>query len=193
VTVVLLRSAESAQGPGLLLRPWAAEDTPGLLEIFRDPVMRQSWRNPVVTDRDAGRWLEVQQQGWTDGRRLSFAVAEVHHASDSGRVVGNVVLKGWEAGKYTAEVGYWTAAAARKRGIASQAVEMLTAWAFETFGPRGLQRLDLIHQVDNLASCRVAQKSGYALIDTRPANPPDFRRAGHLHTRSNPPVVAGPA
>jgi RimJ/RimL family protein N-acetyltransferase len=183
---VVLRSAEGGRGPALLLRPWAAQDIPRLLDIYRDPVMRQSSRNPIVTEQDAGRWLEVQQQGWTDGGRLSFAVVGGERGNEPGRALGNVALKGWKAGSDVAEVGYWTAAAARNRGIASRAVELVTAWAFESFGPQGLQRIELLHQEDNLASCRVAQKSGYALIDVLPPDPPAFPAAGHLHARYAP-------
>jgi len=175
-------------GRTLLLRPWDSGDIPELLDIYRDPVMRQSSRNPIVTEQHARRWLEAQRQGWTDGRRRSFAVRAIEPGDESGRVVGNVVLKGCQAGKGAAEVGYWTAVTARNRGIASQAVDLLTAWAFETFGPLGLQRLELLHQQDNFASCRVAQKSGYALIAVLPAEPPAFPSAGHLHVRESPGV-----
>lgn len=182
---VVLRSGESVPGPALLLRPWDTGDIPQLLDIYRDPVMRQASRNPVVTEQDACRWLEVQRHGWTDGRRLSFAVLAGEPGDDPGRVLGNVVLKGSQAGNDAAEVGYWTAAAARNRGIASAAVKILTAWAFENFGAQGLQRIELLHEQDNLASCRVAQKSGYALIEMLPANPPAFPSPGHLHVRDS--------
>jgi RimJ/RimL family protein N-acetyltransferase len=184
VTVVI-RSADSVHGMALVLRPWSTKDIPCLLDIYRDPVMRQSSRNPVTTEQDACRWLEVQQHGWTDGSRLSFAVLQ-DPGSEPGRVLGNVVLKECVAGNDSAEVGYWTAAAARNRGIASQAVKMLTAWAFESFGALGLRRVELLHQEDNGASCRVAQKSGYALIKVLPADPPAFPAAGHLHARYSP-------
>jgi len=185
VTVVL-RSAAGYHGPALLLRPWRSQDIPCLIDIYRDPVMRQSSRNPIVTEQDACRWLEAQQQGWTDGGRLSFAVMESQSEGEPGRVLGNVMLKGYDAGNDSAAVGYWTAAAARNRGVASQAVKMLTTWAFESFGAQGLQRVELLHQTDNPASCRVAQKSGYALIRVLPADPPAFPAAGHLHTRYAP-------
>jgi RimJ/RimL family protein N-acetyltransferase len=63
---------------------------------------------------------------------------------------------------------------------------MLTAWASENFGPQGPQRIELFHQLDNLASCRVAQKSGYALNELLPANPPAFPSPAHLHVRYAP-------
>jgi RimJ/RimL family protein N-acetyltransferase len=143
------------------------------MAIYRDPVMHQSARNPIVTEQDAFRWLDAQQQGWTDGGRLSFAALSGEAAAAPDHVLGNVVLKGYAAGQDSAEVGYWTAPAARRRGVASAAVVTLTAWAFGSLGPAGLQRIELIHQQDNLASCRVAQKSGYALTGLlRPILPP---------------------
>lgn len=108
-------------------------------------------------------WLELQRDGWRTGERLSFAVRE------SDRIVGHVVVKRSAAHDDRAEVGYWTAAEARGRGIATRALETLTDWAFTTLA--GLTRLELLHQIDNPASCRVAQKSGYTYHQTLPARP----------------------
>jgi RimJ/RimL family protein N-acetyltransferase len=184
VTVVLQAPACGRQ-PALLLRPWCRQDIPDLIDIYRDPVMRRSARNPIVSEQDAHRWLDVQQQGWADGGRLSFAVLDPDPgpANGSASVLGHVVLKEYATGRDSAEIGYWTAPAARNRGVASQAVELLTTWAFDSFGPQGLQRIELLHQQDNLASCRVARKSGYALTRVLPADPPAFPADGHLHTR----------
>jgi RimJ/RimL family protein N-acetyltransferase len=148
--------------------------------------MRQSSRRPLVTDQDACRWLAVQQQGWADGSRLSFAVLAAKRADERDGILGNVVLKGYAAGSDTAEIGYWTAAAARNRGVASGAVEVMTAWAFASFAAHGLERIELLHQQDNPASCRVAQKSGYALVRDLPPEPPAYPVAGHLHARPAP-------
>jgi len=186
---VVLHSAPCGRLPGLLLRPWCSQDSPVLVDIYHDPVMRQTARNPIVTEQDACRWLEVQQEGWVSGMRLSFAVLACESVNAPGRVLGNVVLKGYVAGNDSAEVGYWTVAAARNRGVASQAVQALTSWAFEGFGPQGLRRIELLHQQDNLASCRVAEKAGYVLTGTLPADPPAFPADGHLHTRYSPGLI----
>ncbi|WP_326705576.1 hypothetical protein [Streptomyces cyaneofuscatus] len=45
------------------------------------------------------------------------------------------------------------------------------------------RRLELLHQVDNVASCRVAEKSGYAFAELLSALPPEFPLDGHLHVR----------
>ncbi|WP_324618050.1 hypothetical protein [Streptomyces dysideae] len=47
-----------------------------------------------------------------------------------------------------------------------------------------LTRLELLHQADNAASCRVAQKTGYASAAHLPAAPPELPLDGHLHTRA---------
>jgi RimJ/RimL family protein N-acetyltransferase len=183
---VTLHAASCGRQPAPLLRPWQASDIPGLLEIHRDPVMSQAARHPITTEQDALRWLQAQQDGWAGGDRLSFAVLDQEAAGQPGGVLGQVALRGCAAGREAAEIGYWTAPAARGRGIASGAVVTVTAWAFQALGPLGLQRVDLIHQVDNPASCRVAQKSGYALAGVLPADPPAFPADGHLHSRSAP-------
>ena len=71
---VVLHVAACGRQPALLLRPWCSQDRQDLMDIYRDPVMHHSARNPIVTEQDAFRWLDAQQQGWTDGGRLSFAV-----------------------------------------------------------------------------------------------------------------------
>ncbi|MEU6979236.1 MULTISPECIES: GNAT family N-acetyltransferase [unclassified Streptomyces] len=180
---VLLRADASPSAPSLVLRPWSMEDVAALVEAFRDPVLRR-WTTSVVEDEaDAESWVRTQETGWASGTRLSFAVLETRAGADDAELVGNVALKGAAAGKPAAEVGYWTAAHARGRGVAPRALEAVTAWAFRTFGDGGLHTLELLHQVDNAASCRVAEKSGYAFDRLLPATPPAFPLDGHLHVR----------
>ncbi|WP_327367717.1 GNAT family N-acetyltransferase [Streptomyces sp. NBC_01217] len=173
-----LRSASPEAGP-LLLRPWLTDDIPALIETYRDPAMHAALRMPVADEADAQRWLRVQREGRETGIRFSFAVVDRDHADE---LVGNVVLKYPAPGSGSAEVGYWTAARARGRGIAPRALGALTDWAFEAFAGDGLVRLDLLHQVDNKASCRVAEKSGYDFAQVLPAQPP-WPLDGHLHVR----------
>ncbi|MGA6172822.1 GNAT family N-acetyltransferase [Streptomyces sp. NPDC012600] len=173
---------------GLLLRPWREEDVPALLRAYDDPVMRQWVRLPVSTPEEAARWLESQRAGWASGTRFGFAVTDV---SRGGELVGNLALKRPGPGPERAEVGYWTAAWARGRGVAPRALEALTAWAFAAFAEEGLVRLELLHQVDNVASCRVAEKSGYAFAELLDALPPEFPLDGHLHVREAPSTAYG--
>ncbi|MFF6910256.1 GNAT family N-acetyltransferase [Streptomyces sp. NPDC012389] len=111
-------------------------------------------------------------------------------------MVGNLALKRPGPGAERAKVGYRTVARARGRGVAPRALEALTDWAFTTFAAEGLVRPELLHQVDNVASCRVAEKAGYAFAEVLGALPPEFPLDGHLHVRRAPskraPAQRGP-
>lgn len=168
----------------LVLRPWLPGDITVLLDAYRDPAIQAGSRAPVADAAAAERWLRDQEEGRETGLRHSFAVVDTALGD---RPVGNVALVRPAPGSAAAEVGYWTAAPARGRGIAPQALEALTDWAFTSFAAEGLVRLDLLHQVDNEASCRVAEKAGYGFAEVLPAHPP-WPLAGHRHERR----AAGP-
>ncbi|MFD0354481.1 GNAT family N-acetyltransferase [Streptomyces sp. NPDC127110] len=195
-----LRSAATADLPALSLRPWREDDVPALVEAYADPFLRR-WAAEPLDDAAGGlRWVAEQRRGWEEGRRFAFAVLEDEPGrpvgkpgrpvgeegrlvAGPGRLVGGAVLKRAVPDGPSAEVGYWTAARARGRGVAPRALEALTAWAFEASAGSGLERLELLHQEDNGASCRVAEKSGYPFRAVLPAAPPEFPLSGHLHVR----------
>ncbi|MFH8370533.1 GNAT family N-acetyltransferase [Streptomyces sp. NPDC018031] len=183
---VILRVDATPSASALLLRPWHADDVDPLIGAYRDATLRHWTGLAVESTADAEEWLELQRRGWESGERLGFAVYE-DRSGDEGELAGNVVLKR-TGSPASAEVGYWTAAHARGRGVAPRALEALTHWAFDAFAVEGLKRLDLLHQIDNLASCRVAEKTGYLFHQVLPAQPP-FPRDGHLHIRR----AGGPA
>lgn len=166
----------------LVLRPWLPGDLTVLLDAYRDPAIQAGSRAPVADRAAAERWLRDQEEGRESGLRHSFAVVDT--ALGEGPVA-NVGLVRPAPGSETAEVGYWTAAPARGRGIAPQALDALTDWAFAAFAGDGLVTLDLVHQVDNEASCRVAEKAGYGFAEVLPACPP-WPLDGHRHERRAP-------
>jgi len=56
------------------------------------------------------------------------------------------------------EIAYVVAASARGRGVATEAVRLVTEWAFASLG---LERIQLKIDQRNAASIRVAEKAGY--------------------------------
>jgi RimJ/RimL family protein N-acetyltransferase len=56
------------------------------------------------------------------------------------------------------EIGYWVAAEARGRGIATRAVRLLAEWAREELG---LTKIDVLPHKENAPSRRVAEKAGF--------------------------------
>ncbi|MFD5200693.1 GNAT family N-acetyltransferase [Streptomyces sp. NPDC058375] len=172
---------------GLRLRRWREEDLPSVLRAYEDPAMRR-WLAIQVSGPDgAADWLEEQRTGWAAGTRFAFAVTESGREDE---LLGNVVMKQLDLVNGQAEMGYWTTAPARGRGVASRALAALTDWAFTTFAEQSLDRMELLHQLDNVASCRVAEKCGYRLARVIPALPPDYPLDGHVHVREAPVAAA---
>lgn len=143
-------------GDGLLLRPWRAEDAPAVHEVFQDPVLHQWHVRAAGSVAEVGGWIEEWQKEWTGERTAQWAVVQ----ADTDRLLGRVALREIRLADGTAEVAYWTAAAARGQGVAARATTTLTRWALNDIG---LHRLELLHAVANTASCRVATKTGFAL------------------------------
>ena len=56
------------------------------------------------------------------------------------------------------EIGYWVAAGARGRGVATRATRLLAEWAREALG---LTRIEVLPHKDNGPSRRVAEKAGF--------------------------------
>ncbi|WP_406739216.1 GNAT family N-acetyltransferase [Streptomyces sp. NBC_00853] len=175
ITSVTLEVGATPTAPALVLRPWCVEDVAALVEASPEP--------GLAGEDDGLSWVRTQERGWAAGVRFGFAVLEEGRGTAPARLVGNVVLKEVASGKTSAEVGYWTAAKARGRGVAPRALEALTTWSLEAFRADGLERLELLHQVDNPASCRVAAKCGYAYDRTLASAPPAYPLDGHLHVR----------
>ncbi|MFE9427504.1 GNAT family N-acetyltransferase [Kitasatospora sp. NPDC006697] len=169
----------SATAPALSLRPWAPADLPALLAAHRDPVMRERLTGWVGDEAAARRWLAEQEAGWADGSRYCFAVVPA-----GGEPIGSMVVKVWSGAKSgLAEVGYWTAAGARGQGVAPRALAAVLEWLTGPERPAPLAAVDLLHAVGNTASCRVAEKSGFGLVELLAPFPPDFPEEGHRHRR----------
>ncbi|MEV4756551.1 GNAT family protein [Micromonospora sp. NPDC049559] len=163
--------------PGLHLRPWRYADARDVLRALREPLTAQ-WNPAPGTGDLAGARAWVERRGdWSGGDHASFAVTD----PASGALLGSVSLHRIHDG--AASIGYWTVLHARGRGVASRAVSTVTGWAFQRLG---LHRIELCHAVPNLASCRVAERSGYALEGTlrESYRYGDGRRYDeHLHAR----------
>jgi RimJ/RimL family protein N-acetyltransferase len=91
----------------------------------------QRWSGPR-NDEEATLWLSGQERGWACGDCLTFAVLE---ASEN-KVVGHIGLKNRDGGQVGSggrgEIGYWTAADARGRGVAPTAARAVRDWASVT-------------------------------------------------------------
>jgi RimJ/RimL family protein N-acetyltransferase len=178
------------------LRPWGrALDLTGgtvaaVIAAAADPEIAR-W-NPLRDAADpagAEAYLDRSDAGWADGSTASFAITD----SADGTLCGNVALLWTDQADGVAMVGYWLLRAARGRGLATRATTAVTRWGVRT---AGLRRIELYHDVDNQASCRVATRAGFPYEGTLRAS---YRHGDgpytneHLHARlaTDPEVGLG--
>ncbi len=141
----------------LHLRPWRIYDTEAVYESCQDPEIPRWTRIPTPYERRHAEDFITRQTpaAWADGTGAYFAVVD----ATTEVLLASVALMGITP-VGDAEIGYWCAAAARRRGIVSQAVTAVTRWGF---GAQGLARIGWRAAVGNLASLRVARKTGFTL------------------------------
>ncbi|MFZ0324419.1 MAG: GNAT family N-acetyltransferase [Actinomycetes bacterium] len=142
----------------LLIRAYRDSDAPALLAYSNDPVVR-SWDPEGLVDLDDARARITYWSKWSSGKGAVWAIAD----PTDDRTVGGVMLHSIDPHNAAAEVGYGLSPSARGRGLATEAVNAVSDWAFTTLS---LQRIRLLHVVENVASCHVAQRCRFVLEGT---------------------------
>jgi RimJ/RimL family protein N-acetyltransferase len=81
---------------------------------------------------------------------------------DDGRVAGECGVKGPPTDEGMVEIGYGLAGPSRGRGLGTRAVAALVA---ELRARPGVRRVDAFVATDNIASRRVLERAGFALVE----------------------------
>lgn len=145
----------SLESERLQLRPWRRQDVTALVGALDAESMRQFLALPQpYTKADAARFVRsVAPVERREGTGLDCALVE----RATGSVVGSATLRlPWRM--RACDVGYWIAPAAQDRGYATEAVRVLARWAHEK---ADVHRVELRLDVRNIASARVALRSGF--------------------------------
>jgi RimJ/RimL family protein N-acetyltransferase len=141
----------------VILRPWREADAEAIVARISDRAIIEFLdRVPQPYERaDALDYIRACVEGWRTRTQTNFAIL-VEGIDGAAGSIG----VGWgEIEEGVAEVGYWVAAEARGRGVATTATRLVSEWAFGA-EPR-LERLQLRADVRNVASNRVAEKAGF--------------------------------
>lgn len=143
-----------AHGP-VVLREFASGDAHLAVEMGTDPYSPLIGTLPAFpTDQQAVGWIERQRGRRDEGLGLSFAIAD----GRSGLAVGSIGLwlQNLAAGRAT--VGYCVAPSRRGRGVASNALLALTAFAWTI---QELHRIELYIEPWNVSSIHLARTARY--------------------------------
>jgi RimJ/RimL family protein N-acetyltransferase len=137
------------------LEPLTPEHAAAMDALARDEDVDRFTRIPEpVPDGFGGRWVERYTRGRAERTNEGFAIVD----SASGDFLGFMGLVNLKLDEEEAEAGYIVASHARGRGVATRALRLLTAWAFDELP---LERIELLIDVDNAPSEVVAERCGY--------------------------------
>jgi RimJ/RimL family protein N-acetyltransferase len=138
------------------IRPYAVNDAPAVWEAARESLRElqpwMPWCHPAYSLDESRSWLELQVRAFEQGTAFEFAIV-----SADGKYLGACGLNQIDALNHRANLGYWVRTSASGRGVATHAVRSLRDWAFRN---TDLLRLEIVIAVGNIASQRVAEKTG---------------------------------
>jgi RimJ/RimL family protein N-acetyltransferase len=149
--------AVTLAGETLVLRPFRLQDANDIYEAVRQSLAELgqwlSWCHAGYALDDTLEFLRARPEAFRRDGEYSFAIV----SRTSGEFLGATGINQIDPASRRANLGYWLRTSATGRGIATQATRMLALWAFEALE---LQRIEIVAAVGNLASQRVAERSG---------------------------------
>lgn len=138
-----------------LLRPLVPADAPSLAAHADD---RDVWLN--LRDRFPHPYTLADAEAYIASIPASPRPAGFGIVVD-GEAAGTIgLVPGSDIERHTAEVGYWLGRRFWGRGVVSDALRAVTAYAFAELG---MHRVFAVPFADNAASVRVLEKAGYVL------------------------------
>ena len=146
----------------ILLRPWRPDDAEAVYRACQD-VEIQRWipiPRPYEMAHAVGYVTEVAPGNWAKRTGAYFGAFDAR----TGELLGSMTLVGMDLDAGVAELGYWTAPAARGRGVATITGRAVSTWGFERLG---LQRLIWRADLGNHASRLVALRIGFTMEGTQ--------------------------
>jgi RimJ/RimL family protein N-acetyltransferase len=156
--------------------PFPREGLSDEVVALRLPVEADAaWIAAEVADPEVPRWTRIPSPYTKDDAFAWIALADsmaregsAYHlvitSAADGALLGSAGLELHERPAPHGELGYWVAAPARGRGLATRAVRLLSAWGL---GPLALPLLEIHVLPDNGPSRTVARKAGFARAGER--------------------------
>jgi len=135
------------------LRPPVEDDAPAIFAACQDlEITRFNALPSPYEQHHATGWVATVPETWLSGTSAPMVVLDV----PTGDLLGACGLL--EIHDRQAEIGYWVKREARGRGVATRAVVLVTNWGLSELG---LTLIELLCDMRNVASQRVAEKAGY--------------------------------
>jgi len=161
------------------LRPFRPSDVDAMFEAASESIAEVfpwlPWCHPGYTRGESETWVAARPAAWANREEMSFVITD----AASGRFLGSCALNTFQETHRIANLGYWVRTSAAGRGAASRATRLVARYGLEHVG---LSRIEILADVDNRASQRVAEKAGAHREGV-------LRRRLYMHQRARDAVI----
>jgi RimJ/RimL family protein N-acetyltransferase len=144
-------------GGDILVRPLRLDDAEALFAAVRESIPEVSpwlpWCHENYAIEETREFLRSRVHPEQSEETYSFGIFD----QPSERFLGGVGLNFINRVHQIANLGYWVRTSASGKGVASKATRLVARFGFAELG---LQRIEIIASVSNIASQRVAEKAG---------------------------------
>lgn len=152
------RNIELKQDGGrIILRPPQMENAPSIYKAvmlsMSELMPWMDWCSPDYSLEITLARMKDHPSKWEAGETYDFAIFD----AASGQILGLCGINQIIRRHQFANLGYWIRSDRTGEGFATEAVKTLSQFGFQTLG---LQRIEIVIGVENLASRRVAEKVG---------------------------------
>lgn len=158
----MLIPEETIRHDDVTLRRWRADDADTLYRVVTESLAHLApwmpWAANGYPPAAASAYLAQSQADWEAGTAYNYAII----ASD-GQLAGSCALMA-RIGPGGLEIGYWLHPAYQGQGVVTRAAAALTAEAFRI----GADRVEIVHDADNVRSGAVPRRLGFVEVARRP-------------------------
>lgn len=148
------------RGHGLRLRLFRPSDAELLYEAVSGSIPEISpwlpWCHADYSIEDSRTWLDQQPELVRNKEAFPFAIFS-DQDPDETRLLGGCGLAGFDKAHSLCNLGYWVRSQEAGQGIATKATLLCAGYALDELK---VARVEIVVQVGNTASLRVAQKVG---------------------------------
>ena len=144
----------------ITLRAPNETDIPQLFEGAQDPIIPVFTRIPSNYSMANAEFYVRERSPNTFANQTELQLAVQYGNGDDAKFAGAFSFHSMDLREHVAEIGYWLTAPMRGKGIGVTATKLLTQFGFESIG---FERIEAVVNVENIASRKLLENSGYSL------------------------------
>ena len=144
----------------ITLRPLGESDIPEIYKSCQDPIIPRFTRIPHDYTMAHAEFFVREKTPTSLIAKTELAFAIDYGNGTDIQFAGVISFHSPNLPNHVAELGYWTNADVRGKGVGTNAARIITNYGFETMG---FERIEALVDVENIASKKLLASAGYSL------------------------------